>query len=591
VALALGLIAVAGASVVLLLRGEDASPTAIPVQQMAGVGRAPAGRDAAPEPASPAPAAADNPANAVVARAWEALMPAGTRPVRTVATESAPRTIPSQPADIAAPLAGTPQVTRPLVATPRVTRTQPADSAAPLAPRVTGIQAADSAATLAPPRVTRTQPADSAGRLVAPPRVTGIQPADSAAPLAPTPGVTGTQPADSAATLAAPPRVTDSAATLAAPPRVTGIQPADSAATLAAPPRVTGIQPADSAATLAAPPRVTRPQPAEPTARTAALGPVAAPPSPAPRPPTLPSEAITQLVAFDTAPFPYDGRPPGSNARFLNVIRNGHRGHRTRSGHVYWEEAYSDRRVLLHVPPGFDPRQPGVIVVFFHGHGATLARDVRDRQQVPAQISASGLNAVLVAPQFAVDAADSSAGQFWEPGAFKRFIAEAGSKLARLTGDPRAEQAFAAMPVVIVGYSGGFLPTAYALRRGGLEDRVRGVVLLDGLYAEFDTFANWIANNRSSFFVSAYTPHTSGHNVELEHMLKNRGVPFATSIKAVQSGGGVAFIATGSVSHRDFVTHAWTDRPLEDLLGRLAEYRAKSAPPIASLRLCGDACR
>jgi hypothetical protein len=59
-------------------------------------------------PPSPAPAAADNPdnpANAVVARAWEALMPAGTRPVRTVATESAPRTI--RPAALAAPLAGT----------------------------------------------------------------------------------------------------------------------------------------------------------------------------------------------------------------------------------------------------------------------------------------------------------------------------------------------------------------------------------------------------------------------------------------------------------------------------------------------------
>jgi hypothetical protein len=57
-----------------------------------------------------------------------------------------------------------------------------------------------------------------------------------------------------------------------------------------------------------------------------------------------------------------------------------------------------------------------------HGHGAILARDVRDRQQLPEQISAAGVNAVLVAPQFAVDAADASAGKFWEPDGFKRFL-------------------------------------------------------------------------------------------------------------------------------------------------------------------------
>ena len=46
------------------------------------------------------------------------------------------------------------------------------------------------------------------------------------------------------------------------------------------------------------------------------------------------------------------------------------------------------------------------MVVFFHGHGANLAQDVLDRQQVPEQITAAGVNAVLVAPQFAVNAAD-----------------------------------------------------------------------------------------------------------------------------------------------------------------------------------------
>src|SRR6516165_11253812 len=103
----------------------------------------------------------------------------------------------------------------------------------------------------------------------------------------------------------------------------------------------------------------------------------------------------------------------------------------------------------MHVPENFDIKRPGVIVVFFHGNGATLERDVRDRQLVPQQISDSGANAVLLAPQMAVDAADSSAGKFWQPGGLKRFMAESAEHLARLSGDPNNARAFANMPIVI----------------------------------------------------------------------------------------------------------------------------------------------
>jgi len=45
---------------------------------------------------------------------------------------------------------------------------------------------------------------------------------------------------------------------------------------------------------------------------------------------------------------------------------------------------------------------------------------------------------VLVAPQFAFDAADSSAGKFWEPDGFKHFLDETAKKLASLYGDQRS---------------------------------------------------------------------------------------------------------------------------------------------------------
>jgi hypothetical protein len=291
-------------------------------------------------------------------------------------------------------------------------------------------------------------------------------------------------------------------------------------------------------------------------------------PSPGPRVPNFVGH--TTLVDFETAPFPYHGMIPGTDRPFLNAGTDGQRGHTNFRGHVLWEsQTFGDDRVLLHIPTGFDPSRPAVMVVFFHGHGANLARDVRDRQQVPAQITAAGMNAVLVAPQFAVDAADSSAGKFWEPNGFKRFLDEAAGKLARLYGDPRSAIAFARMPIVIVAYSGGFGPTLSVLERGGVRQRVRGLVLLDALYAGIDKFADWIADNRSTFFVSSYTPHTAHHNADLERLLAERSVPYSASLRRNHLQGMVAFLPTGDISHRDFVNHAWADNPISDILARM----------------------
>ena len=124
--------------------------------------------------------------------------------------------------------------------------------------------------------------------------------------------------------------------------------------------------------------------------------------------PTL-REDMTTLVSMKSSAFPYFGNNPASDAPFLNISKGDRRGHRSYGGRVYWQdETYNDNRVLVHVPESFDIHKPGVIVVFFHGNGATLERDVRDRQLVPRQITESGVNAVLLAPQLAVDAADSS---------------------------------------------------------------------------------------------------------------------------------------------------------------------------------------
>jgi hypothetical protein len=278
----------------------------------------------------------------------------------------------------------------------------------------------------------------------------------------------------------------------------------------------------------------------------------------------------TKLVEFENGPFPYHGTVPSTGHPFLDVSENGRRGHRTFSGSVYWEDkTYSDSRTLLHVPRGFDVRRPSLMVVYLHGHGAILQRDVIDRQRVPEQVSESGVNAVLVAPQLPVDAADSSAGKLWEAGGFQRYLQEVSAELVKLHGDARAKQTFDTMPIVIVAYSGGYMTAASCIRHGGAGERVRGIVLLDALYGDIDTFASWISQRQKAFFLSAFANSTRGHNSELQETLKNRGVPFNTALKS-QLKGTVSFISTApETEHRDFVTKAWASHPVKDLLLRL----------------------
>jgi hypothetical protein len=297
-----------------------------------------------------------------------------------------------------------------------------------------------------------------------------------------------------------------------------------------------------------------------------------------------PREDLTTLVSMKSSAFPYFGNNPASDTPFLNISKGDRRGHRSYSGRVLWQdETYNDSRVLVHVPEHFDVRKPGVIVVFFHGNGATLERDVRDRQLVPQQITDSGANAILLAPQMAVDAADSSAGKFWQPGGLKRFMEESANHLARMTGDPNSARAFANMPIVIVGYSGGFLPTAWSLEVGGISDRVRGVVLLDAVYGEMDKFASWIESHRSGFFVSSYTHYTARRDRELMSMLRQKGIGVSEDMDGPLRPGSVVFVETGDgITHRDYVNRAWTQYPLKDVLVKMSATPALALTRVAT---------
>lgn len=326
----------------------------------------------------------------------------------------------------------------------------------------------------------------------------------------------------------------------------------------------------------------------KPPAKSAAA-PAPKPPAPpptrprAPLPPLQPlKEARTQLIAFDASAFPYGGIVPDTKKPFLDIREGSRRGHTTMRGDVFWEDTtYSDRRSLLFLPQGFNPQLPALIVLYLHGNGATLERDVRDRQSVVRQLADSGQNVALVAPQLAVDAADSSAGNFWRPGHFAKFLDEAAERLMRLFGDRRAGAVFNAAPVVIVAYSGGYLPAAYALDRGGAAHRVRGVMLMDALYGDEPKFAAWLAARwRTAFLLSAFTESTREDNATLKHMLAARRISYSEGLPVSLAPGTISFVATGGLEmHGDFMIRAWGPDPLRQALALIPGYPRVPPPP------------
>ncbi len=301
--------------------------------------------------------------------------------------------------------------------------------------------------------------------------------------------------------------------------------------------------------------------------------------------PPLPRALGPTAERFEHSAFPYYGDIPGENKKFFDLEAGGRRGHTSPRGSVHWEDqSYSDKHTLLYLPKGLDLAQPGLIVVFFHGNHAMLQRDVVRRQRVPAQLAASGLNAVLVAPQLGYDVADSSAGRFWEPGFFRYYLAEAAAHLARLYGDPCLERRFNELPVVLVAYSGGYNPAAYVLEGDKADHRIRGVILLDALYGETEKFARWLDRRHgSAFFFSAYSPSSEAENLALQHALAADGVPFQVAGgRFALKPGSVVFLPTRpDVKHSDFVTNAWAPAPLVAVLLGIEGYRSASGHPAA----------
>ena len=285
--------------------------------------------------------------------------------------------------------------------------------------------------------------------------------------------------------------------------------------------------------------------------------------------------AIFKLIAMNHSPFPYEGSNPETGEAFLNVLDGKRRGHKSPRGGINWEDvAYNDRRSLFYVPAGFNLNRPAALVVFFHGNNATLSRDVVGRQHVTQQLAASGINAVLTAPQFAFDIRDSSPGNFWREGYFAAWLSETETNLARLHGAGAKASDFGKLPIILVAYSGGYFPAAWCLKNGGVSSRVVGLVLMDALYGDTEKFTAWIAaQHQTAFLFSAYTKASRQWNLQLQRQMAEQGLGFFVGLPDKLKPASISFVETpGDIEHEDYLSQAWTKDPLRWVFQRISQF-------------------
>lgn len=222
------------------------------------------------------------------------------------------------------------------------------------------------------------------------------------------------------------------------------------------------------------PPQVQQPLPQQPQAQ-----PIQPPASPGRAPSrvvkvTTDERGVTVTLELEHAPFP----APGS-----------------------W---HRDPTVIVFVPRHYRPvstnqRTDVSFVVHFHGHNSTAERAMV-AHQLREQLFDSKQNAILVVPELAAMAPDSSAGKLEAPGAFARMLDDvlatlASSREARIALGSSAPGA-GAVPgrICVSAHSGGYHAAACAVRAGGA--RIHEVYLFDALYADADVFRDWVIEGR-----------------------------------------------------------------------------------------------
>lgn len=201
--------------------------------------------------------------------------------------------------------------------------------------------------------------------------------------------------------------------------------------------------------------------------------------------------------------------------------------------------------VIVHAPPGFDPSRPFDVVMLFHGMGTRASWWIVAGELGPvtgetgvgwglsARHDRARVNALLVAPQLAPRGLDNFSGAFQRAGFLRAFLSELLEEtlVERLGGRHTLDEVRA---ITMVGSSAGGPTIAGLLARRDLADRVRNVMVMDGLYGGEGTFAAWLAGGTAA----APRRFVCVHGGQFEHVATMTGLLRARRMDFVEQPRG-----------------------------------------------------
>ena len=242
-------------------------------------------------------------------------------------------------------------------------------------------------------------------------------------------------------------------------------------------------------------------------------------------------------------------------------------------------QGHGDDTVIVFVPEKYRFRaKEGVsALVHFHGHNSSAERALT-AHALREQLVDSRQNAILIVPQLALFAADSSCGKLTDPGAFARLLGGAVSTAARLGRTTLGDSCFPERPrlgrICLSAHSGGYHAAACSLLHGSVD--VSETYLFDALYAESEVFRDWVVERRGDpaisrhKLVSYFTPGaaTESLNNGLRVALEQSGVLVSEELREgtisrrALSHASAVFIRT-EVAHSSVT---WETNALRDVL-------------------------
>jgi hypothetical protein len=185
------------------------------------------------------------------------------------------------------------------------------------------------------------------------------------------------------------------------------------------------------------------------------------------------------------------------------------------------DNRYNDNSTLIYVPKNFDKTHAYQFFFWFHGWNNNIESTL-EQFKLKEELSASGINAILVMPEAAKNAQDSYCGKWEKPNTFNAYFAELKKQLSNknIIDDQQPSS------MIIAGHSGASHVLVRLMVNANYH--IKAVLLFDAISFKAAEITNFLIKSPTTKFINLYTsrPNTNGNSKSLMKNLDAKKVKY-----------------------------------------------------------------